>query len=190
MVELVLAGCSIEAARYAVMHWHYSKAMPSGKVVKIGVWEDGEFIGCVLFGSGSNKYIGGPYGLDQTGACELVRIALREHQSPVTQIISQSIKILKETDPGLRLLVSYADQKENHLGIIYQASNWIYVGEIAPMYLEFRGKLYHPRSIGAKYGTCQKASSILPKHGSRRLCGKSLRSCPAATSWPQPPSLA
>ena len=44
-VDLRLDWCSYEAAKYAVEHWHYSKRMPKSKLAKIGVWEDGEFIG-------------------------------------------------------------------------------------------------------------------------------------------------
>ena len=41
---LKLDWCSHEAATFAVMHWHYSKAMPKSKLAKVGVWEDGKFI--------------------------------------------------------------------------------------------------------------------------------------------------
>ena len=40
---LKLGWCSYAAAKYAVEHWHYSKVMPSGKAVYIGVWEEAEF---------------------------------------------------------------------------------------------------------------------------------------------------
>ena len=44
-VELKLDWCSYEAAKYACEHWHYSKCMPVGKTVKIGVWENKKYIG-------------------------------------------------------------------------------------------------------------------------------------------------
>jgi hypothetical protein len=31
--------------------------------------------------------------------------------------------------PGIRLIVSYADLNHGHFGKIYQASNWVFVGE-------------------------------------------------------------
>ena len=36
------------------MHWHYSQAMPAGKLVTFGVWEHGRFVGAVLYGRGAN----------------------------------------------------------------------------------------------------------------------------------------
>jgi hypothetical protein len=42
--------------------------------------------------------------------------------------ISQSFKWLKENDKNIKLLLSYADAGQEHLGGIYQATNWIYQG--------------------------------------------------------------
>ena len=53
-MNLRLDWCSYKAAKHAVMNWHYSKTMPIGKLVKIGVWEDDKFIGVVIFGLGAS----------------------------------------------------------------------------------------------------------------------------------------
>ena len=42
--ELKLDWCSYQAAKYAVEHWHYSRSMPAGKAVRMGVWEEDEYI--------------------------------------------------------------------------------------------------------------------------------------------------
>ena len=122
---LRLDWCSHEAAKYAVENWHYSRSMPAGKIVKIGAWED-NFIGCVMFSRGSNRYIGSQYGLSQTQVCELARVALTSHAATVTRIVSISLKMLRRQSPDLRLIVSYADPREGHIGAIYQAGNWIF----------------------------------------------------------------
>lgn len=127
---LKVAPCSFEAAKWAVEHWHYSKRMPRGKAVKFGVWEDGVFRGAVVFGSGANGVLGDPYGLDQVEVCELVRVALApDHAHPVTQVVAQALRTLKDSQPGLRLVVSYADPEQGHHGGIYQAGNWLYDGD-------------------------------------------------------------
>jgi len=46
--SLHLDWCSHDAARHAVMRWHYSRQMPSCKLVKVGVWEDGRFVGAII----------------------------------------------------------------------------------------------------------------------------------------------
>lgn len=122
--SLHLDWCTYEAARYAVEHWHYSRSLPTPPLVKIGVWESGRFIGCVLFGRGANNNMYKPYGLTVTEACELVRVALHRHVAPVSKIVGIALRFLRKSNPGLRLVVSYADPNEGHTGAIYQAMNW------------------------------------------------------------------
>lgn len=128
-MNLRLDWCSYEAAKYAVMNWHYSKTMPLPPLVKIGVWEDDKFIGVILFARGNTPTLGNSYSLSQIEICELVRVALCIHLSPVSKIVSIAIKMLKKHAPGLRLVVSFADPYHGHNGSIYQAMNWIYTGE-------------------------------------------------------------
>lgn len=119
---------SHEAAKYACENWHYSKCLPVGKLVKVAAWEYGKFIGVVLFGRGANHNMLVPFGLNQDEGCELVRIAMRKHEQPVSRIVSFAMKYLKKHNPGLRLVLSYADPEQGHHGGIYQAGNWLYTG--------------------------------------------------------------
>ena len=147
MTDLVVAPCDIRAARHAIMKWHYSKTVPAGKLVKFGVWENEEFIGSVIYGRGTNRHIGSEYGLDQYEVCELVRVALTAHKTPVSQIVAESLKQLKTLNAGLRLVVSYADPEQGHEGTIYKAGNWIYVGAPPSMpYFIINGKKTHSRT--------------------------------------------
>jgi len=152
-VELKVDWCEYKAAEYAVIHWHYSKVMPSGKLVKVGAWENGLFIGCVIFGRGGTYTIGEPYGLKQVECCELVRVALNNHVHPTSEIVSSAIGFIKKQSPGLRLIVSYADSKEGHNGTIYQAMNWVYEGGSVDSWIKVRGALKHRRSLTSLYGT-------------------------------------
>jgi len=103
--------------------------MPKGKLVSIGVWENRDFIGSILFGLGSGKStLGKAHGLQLFQMAELVRVALYRHQTPVSRIVSIAVKMLRKQSPGIKLLVSFADPLQNHHGGIYQAMNWIYTG--------------------------------------------------------------
>ena len=152
-VNLKIDWASHEAAKYACEHWHYSRSLPVGKLVKVGVWEDAKFIGVVIFGRGANNNMLKPFGLNADEGCELVRVALKTHKTTVSKIISFSIKFLKKQSPNLRLIVSYADVDQNHHGGIYQASNWVYDGlknanTIGAFIIN--GKKTHPKSIHSK----------------------------------------
>jgi hypothetical protein len=146
--------CSREAAKFACENWHYSQSLPVGKLVTVGAWEDGKFIGCIVFGHGANKNIGSPYGLDQTQCVELVRVALTNHATPVSRVGAIAIKFLKKQSPGLRLLVSYTDTGQGHHGGIYQAMNWTYVGvSKGDDEVFFRGEWQHKKTVSSIRGT-------------------------------------
>jgi hypothetical protein len=155
-MSLRLDWCSYDAAKYAVENWHYSKRMPSCKMVKVGVWEQERFIGVVLFGYGANHNHGKSFGLKQTHVCELLRVALTKHETPVTRIVSIAIKMLRKLCPGLRLIVSYADSEQGHHGGIYAGGNWLYVGlfeagEKGTPHWKICGRIMHGRTVGQRW---------------------------------------
>jgi hypothetical protein len=145
--------CSHEAAKYAVMRWHYSRAMPSSKLVRFGVWEDNKFSGAVIFGIGANRHLARPFSLADTEVCELVRVALAPgRRYPTSQVVAVALRLLKRQSPGLRLVVSYADLGEGHLGTLYQAGGWLYLGTSDQSYLRIHGRIVHPRTVYDRYG--------------------------------------
>lgn len=150
--DLKLDWCSFAAAKYAVEHWHYSKTMPKSKIDKLGVWENGNFIGAVLFSVGATSDLVKRYGLKMTEGCELTRVALAAHVSSVSRIVSIAIRLLAKPSPGLRLIVSYADPEQNHVGGIYQAGGWVFSGmsQSSDEYI-FMGKRWQGRSFRHKY---------------------------------------
>jgi hypothetical protein len=165
--ELKIDWATHESAKYAVENWHYSECLPAGKLVKVGAWESGKFIGCVIFGRGANNNMAKPYGLTQLECCELVRIALTKHVSPVSRIAALAMRFLKSQSSGLKLIVSYADPEQGHHGGIYQAGNWIYCGRSqAQQEVIYRGEVMHKRTANALFGTIKgmQKSAIFWKH--------------------------
>lgn len=162
-MELSVAPCSRSAAEHAVLNWHYSQAMPSGRLAHFGVWERDQFIGAVIFGRGANRRMLQPFGLRQTEGCELVRVALREHQAPVSQIVAEALRHLRKASPGLRLVVSYADPEQGHHGGIYQAGGWIYLGLSATTgeWL-LHGQLVHDRTVSSRISGARGPQRRLP----------------------------
>ena len=152
--------CSREAARYAVEKWHYSHQMPAFKLVTFGVWEDDKFVGTVIFGGGAPPNLLKPYGLGQFEGCELVRVSMTNHKTPVSRVIAITLRMLRKAFPGLRLVVSFADPSEGHSGGIYKAGGWIYTGTMQEArYFKINGKTVHPRSIGQK-GVAQSIDAV------------------------------
>jgi hypothetical protein len=140
-----------DAANYAALNWHYSKKMPMFKSNFIGVWEYGKFKGVIIFGRGANAQISKAFGLEQIEVCELTRVALTKHSTPVSKCIAIACRMIKQKNPKVRVLVSYADSHQGHHGGIYQAANWIYLGETFATYIEVFGKIYHGRPFANKW---------------------------------------
>lgn len=167
-VKLRIDWCNFKAAEYAVKHWHYSRSMPASKTVKIGVWEDDRFVGAVIFSWGANQNLGAQWNLSMTQCCELTRIALDRHETPVTRIVAIALKMLKKQSPGVQLVVSYADCDEGHHGGIYAGGGWVYLGKVqlnggTPKFL-IRGKLMHGRSVHARWGAGAQNIAFLHEH--------------------------
>lgn len=165
--ELRLDWCSHAAAKYAVEKWHYSRRMPIGPMVKVGVWESARFIGCVLFARGNTPTLGQRYGLKMTEVAELTRVALDRHLSPVSRIVAVAVRFVRRACPGLRLIVSFADPSHGHHGGIYQAGGWIYAGDSEPSWQWLHeGRWKHNREItSGAFGKGRKVENyaVLPR---------------------------
>lgn len=153
-----------DAARYATRWWHYSHAMPGADTVKLGAWEGDTFVGVVIFSRGATPEIGSRYGLKQHEVCELTRVALRDHVTPVSRIIAIALKFLRKRAPGLRLVVSFADTAQGHHGGIYQAGNWVYCGCAETHAYRIHGQLVHPKTLHSRYGKGGQSVPWLREH--------------------------
>lgn len=152
MIEL--RNASAKAIRFACLNFHYSKAVPSSSY-SYNVYEDGEWCGVVLFGCGATPNIGKPFGLIQGEIVELVRVALNGKQHTTSEVVAASLKRLHKDAPQIKMVVSFADADQNHVGTIYQATNWIYLGrtnEGDRSAFIINGKKTHPRTIGSAGG--------------------------------------
>jgi hypothetical protein len=144
------------AIRYACMNYHYAKAVPSVQVAYSVFNDEGDFCGVIAYGLGANPAISAIYSKWSGQVLELVRVALNGKHTVSSAVVSMSLKLLKKDAPLVDLVVSYSDLDQGHLGVLYQATNWVYSGCVEQnnkSYAILKGKKVHPRSIGSKYGT-------------------------------------
>jgi len=136
------------AAKYACENWHYSGCIPKSKMVKFGIWEYNVYKGVIVYGVGATSDLVKAYGLNQNEGCELVRIAMKDHDAEISRIIAISLMLLKKNFPGLRLVVSFADPEQGHHGGVYQASGWLFSGNsMASNEYIYKGKRWQGRSF-------------------------------------------
>lgn len=147
MNELRIFRCPRHLARQAVEAWHYSRSLPAAGLDLYGVKERGRFIGVVVFGMGANPNLARPFGLRQDEVRELARVALCDDRStPTSKIVANCLRRLQRDRPEVRLCVSYADTSQGHLGTLYQAGNWCYLGPSKGRFLRVNGERLHTRS--------------------------------------------
>jgi len=92
---------------------------------------------------------------------ELTRLFIFDDYGKNTEsvVLSKTFNWLKENASEIKVLVSYSDPEQGHLGIIYQATNWIYQGNsirLMPNYairLTEDGKWMHSRNVTTKFGS-------------------------------------
>ncbi len=152
---LELKPASKEAITFATKNYHYTKTYPS-KNKGYSVFNNWEFCWVILYWNWATPSIWKPFWLKQWEIAELVRVALNWKQDITSKALAISMRLIKKDVPFLKMLVSYADEWQNHKWIIYQATNWIYIWDTKPdsMYV-YKWKKYHSRSVSTNWYNVQ-----------------------------------
>lgn len=116
---------------------------------------ENEFCGVIIYSSGANRNAASPFNLMQGEVAELVRVALNGKQESTSKALSISLKLLKKKCPLVKMVFSYSDLDQNHVGTLYQATNWIYLGlfeqgKKGTAKMLIKGKLMHMKSVYSK----------------------------------------
>tara|TARA_R110001592_G_scaffold178712_1_gene419929 strand:+ start:47 stop:643 length:597 start_codon:yes stop_codon:yes gene_type:complete len=115
-----------EATKDWILNIHYAKRMPSISYA-YGLYLYDEMVGMVSYGSpASPSLCKGICGEEHRGdVIELNRLVLRDNlPNEASFLVGKSLKLL----PKPKVVVSYADTAQEHLGIIYQATNFLFTG--------------------------------------------------------------
>lgn len=118
-----------ESARKYIATYHYSKTLPdSTKFIYAGFFGDSiAGVICYGMGAGKNQYTALIPNINNGEYLELTRLWCHDNMPKNTEskLISGSLKMLPKQ---YKLILSFADPSKGHLGIIYQATNWLYCG--------------------------------------------------------------
>lgn len=119
---------SYELANDLVIQNHYLHRKASS-MFRYGIFENSKLLGCVIFGKpASNAVCVGICGAEESkNVLELTRLWISDESDKNAEsfLIAHSIKLLPK---NFDILISYAEINAGHIGIVYQASNWIYTG--------------------------------------------------------------
>lgn len=149
-----LERASAKAIRYSIMAWHYSKAVPMCQCSYNVFNNKNEWCGTICYAIGANNNYAKMFDLPNNAVIELVRVALNGKQESTSKAVSISLILLSKDAPLVKVVISYADSKQGHIGTLYQATNWVFIGSIEDVNLKVNGELKHRRTLSSKYGTC------------------------------------
>lgn len=113
-----------------ILNVHYARRKPSISYA-YGLFDMGELIGVCTFGSPASPSLvkgvcGGQF---MKHVIELNRLVLRyNRKNEASFLVSQSLKLL----PKPKVVISYADTDQSHVGIVYQATNFLFTGTTKP----------------------------------------------------------
>lgn len=132
-----------------VIEKHYSRRAPifwAG----FGLVENGLITGVAVYGQPSPPIQKHAFKERNFRLYELVRLVVQSKTKNASSfLVGNSLKML---EPKPCAVISYADMEQNHCGIIYQATNWIYTGATKSHDKTYiiDGKRVHPMSLRDK----------------------------------------
>ena len=150
-----------------IMHIHYARRWPS-ITWAFGLFEDGVLCGIVAYGTPPSptlrKHLAGIN--NERFVIELNRLCLRNNKKNEASIlVGRSIKML----PPNKVIVSYADNGQNHVGCVYQATNFLYTGlSVDATEYKVRGKpKLHNMTILDEFRGCDinRVAALKEKYG-------------------------
>jgi hypothetical protein len=96
------------------------------------IGDNDKLIGCLVYGFpvGARAALSISERITKDNVLELTRLYCDDGYGSNIEsyAIGQSFKWFRENDKAIKVLISYADNGQDHLGGIYQATNWIYQG--------------------------------------------------------------
>ena len=154
--DLRVAPIPVRVAKTLLVPHHYLHSIPGGTLLAFGVFVGAKLLGSLTLGAGpmnAHRLVAGAVRED---AITLTRFWLddklpRNSESRVLGIVLRSLR----RHTTLRFVLTYADPSANHVGTVYMAGGWLYVGlsEATPLYDLGDGVARHSRTVAHAYGT-------------------------------------
>ncbi|MBI2858117.1 MAG: DNA methyltransferase [Chloroflexi bacterium] len=156
LLDLRVLPIPMVAAREELVRHHYLRSFPGGTKIALGVFCGRRLMGALTLGVG--PYLGHML-VDRArpddGIC-LTRLWLADElpknsESRVLSVVLRSLR--RHTE--LKFVLAYSDPAAGHIGVVYQATNWLYTGlsSAMPLYDLGDGVIRHSRSLAHGCGT-------------------------------------
>ncbi len=156
--DYYITPISYDETKPFILDIHYAKRMPS-ITYAYGLFQNNKLIGIVSYGSPPSPILCSGIAGEKYKhlVLELNRLVLKHNKKNQASIlISSSLKLL----PKPKIVVSYADTEQEHKGVVYQATNFIYTG-LSAKRTEWRlkGSNLHSKTVIQKYSLEERKSN-------------------------------
>ena len=135
---------------------HYLHSLPGGTKLCFGAFVENRLLGALTLGVGPFEAHSLVEGAHRDDCVTLTRLWLSDdlpHNSE-SRVIGVVMRALRR-HTSIRFVLSYADPEMGHIGVIYQATGWLYTGlsQATPLYDLGDGRARHGRTLGHSFGT-------------------------------------
>jgi len=141
--------CDLKAIQAFVVAHHYSGSVfgiTGRRFFRVDV--DGALVGAAIFGTPAGRGVAEKYDPNGEGLLELRRFVMIDDlpKNAESRTLGVMFRALKKD--GLRFILSYADPSHGHVGVIYRATGFTYLGTTsARKHVLWKGKKYPDRNI-------------------------------------------
>lgn len=152
--DFYVAQIPCATARAVIIEHHYSHRVVNNSYLHLGVFREGAFEGVLQWGYALNPARAGKVVANTTQGqyLELNRMWLSDDapRNSESQAISYALKYIRRACPSVAWVQSYADERCQGLGVVYQACSFLYLGSHTSPFYELDGEIYHNLLATAK----------------------------------------
>lgn len=148
--SLRVEAVSSEVIKTLIIQGHYLHSMPATTTACFAVYQERELVGAAVFTIGSRSGYLILSAAKPQDVATLARFYLKDAlpKNSESRVLSIILRMLRNLKPW-KFLLSFADPAYRHVGTIYQATGWLYLGMTGRNgYVGFgENLLFHPRSL-------------------------------------------
>lgn len=155
--DLIVGPIAPSVARDLCERFHYLKSYPGGALLNFGVFVGQALRGVAVIGVG-------PFNIHrlfrhaephEVQCLSRLWIDDRCGRNSESRVLGIILRLLRRHQSQVKALVAYSDPEAGHIGTIYRAAGFAYLGRSYPMPLyQFPdGSVHHSRTLGHSFGT-------------------------------------
>ncbi len=153
---LIVRAVHPDVVRPLIAERHYLHSMPAAAWRCFGVYAGTTLTGAVVFTAGARNGHRVLLGAKPQQVATLARLWLADElpKNAESRVIGVVLRALRR-EGEWKALLSYADPAAGHVGTIYQATGWQYLGQSeAVTYVDLGdGRAVHPRTVYERLGS-------------------------------------